>query len=997
SITQCWILINTCRTFGSGVVQPFNDSVFYVRSNCPFTLTHFTHNRVECDITTRRGDNGLLVQVEIIINKVRTVLQNGSIQVERKSVSLPYDHTYQHIFHYGIYTKLRSSLLPLSVTWHNVPGGIDTLWVELEQELSTDMTGLCGKHNGTGNQKVVMESVLADDTCQTRDPTSVGSPECGTFFSHTLECLQARVRQYLDLCEKNIYKYEMSKGVTCSFFKEIVQQCENTSRVWDIWRSVTKCDKPDCPGDLIYVEQGPAFVPSCTNPNPRFSNQDYISTCVCPEGKVLNDQADGFHCVSVSSCPCVFAGKSYSTGDMRSTKCQSCKCDSGKWRCSENICPARCVIEGQHVTTFDGKEYVLPGKCTYVALQGFNWTIKIEFSEKAPSLKTVAFLLFQVQADFEDNVLVFWQSSMYIHFHTSLGMKIEVQMSPEIQLYITPPANHTGMISGLCGNNNNDTTDDFTTTSGIIENSAQPFAQSWSVGDCAVDIPDTCINKDNEIFADEKCSVLNNPDGIFAECHGHIPTDYYHRACILRTCNCGSSLQQCLCVALSSYAKACASLGVVVGDWRKATNCTVTCQKNQEFTYDTQACNHTCRSLSGPDPRCGVDDAPVEGCGCPEGTHLNQGNICTRKADCVCHYYGGTVPPGSVIIFFLVDFQSDRSICNSGCYCPEGQYEDHRGNCVTRDNCTCVYSGKVFSPGQHVKTNCKTCTCGQGQWHCKDEPCPGKCQVYGNGHYQTFDSKWYRFDGHCQYTLVEDGCENRNGTFSVRVESVPCCDEALTCSRAIILDLQGEVTLTLSDMNVTRQNHVGWTLQEDPLYSIHTVGLYIIISVPSRGITLIWDKHTRITIELHEGWRNLVCGLCGNFDSNEMNDLKISGSAVASSPMAFGNSWKAATPPCSDVTTEIFPCERNSYCSAWAQRRCMIIRGDTFKACHFKVDPEPYYHACVQESCSCEFEGKFLGFCTAVAAYAEACSDQDVCVNWRTPDLCRKLRYYFPH
>lgn len=32
-----------------------------------------------------------------------------------------------------------------------------------------------------------------------------------------------------------------------------------------------------------------------------------------------------------------------------------------------------------------------------------------------------------------------------------------------------------------------------------------------------------------EIFADEKCSVLNNPDGIFAECHGHIPTDYYHR------------------------------------------------------------------------------------------------------------------------------------------------------------------------------------------------------------------------------------------------------------------------------------------------------------------------------------------------------------------------------------------------------------------------------------------------------------------------------------
>lgn len=58
---------------------------------------------------------------------------------------------------------------------------------------------------------------------------------------------------------------------------------------------------------------------------------------------------------------------------------------------------------------------------------------------------------------------------------------------------------------------------------------------------------------------------------------------------------------------------------------------------------------------------------------------------------------------------------------------------------------------------------------------------------------------------------------------------------------------------------------------------------------------------------------------------------------VVSSPLAFGNSWKAATPPCSDVTTEIFPCERNSYCSAWAMRRCLIIRGDTFKDCHLKV------------------------------------------------------------
>ncbi|XP_042367602.1 mucin-19-like [Plectropomus leopardus] len=1050
SVTTTDIQKYTCRTFGSGVIQPFNGSSFYVRSNCPFSLTRFIHNRVESDITARRGDNGLLIEVEIIINKVRTVVKNGSILVEKKSVSLPYDHTYQHIFQFGIYTKLRSSLLPLSVTWHSIPGGIDTVWVEIEQELSIDMTGLCGKHNVTGNkQQLITESVLAEDTCQTKDPVSVTNLDCRLFFSYTLDCLPAKTLHYIQLCEENIYSYESSKYIGCAFFKEVVQQCGNNSYIWRLWRGLTRCEEPSCPGDLDYVEQGVAFVPSCSSPNPTFSSQELTSSCVCRKGTVLNDRADGFQCVSVSNCPCVFAGRTYSTGDIRSTKCQSCMCDSGTWRCSENSCPTRCLIEGQFVTTFDGKQFAIPGKCTYVASQGLGWMIIIKFSEEAPSLDTVILQLSQdlketyvfsnnmikfegeeiTEIHQSDHALVFWQSSMYVRVHTSFGMVLQVQMSPEIQLYINPPTNYTGMISGLCGNNNNDTTDDFTSSSGIIENSAQPFAQSWSLGTCAMNIPTTCINTDYEIFADEKCSVLNDPTGVFAQCHGHISTDHYHTACIQRTCNCHRSPQQCLCAALGSYAKACASLGVVIGDWRTATNCTLKCQKNQEFSYNMQACNHTCRSLSGPDPRCGLGDDPVEGCGCPEGTHLNQGHTCTPKAECPCHYYGGTTSTGIVFIdgrkcfcnygklqcsqncvctdgkdcVFCLENPVNTAwktcdslskpmsagvTCESGCYCPHDQYEDHRGNCVSLDNCTCVYSGKVYSAGQHVKTNCKTCVCGQGQWHCKDEPCPGKCQVYGNGHYQTFDTKWYRFDGQCQYTLVQDDCGRRNGTFSVRVESVPCCDEALTCSRSIILDLQGEVTLTLSDMKVTRRYHEGWTLKEDSLYSIHTVGLYIIISVPNRGITLIWDKHTRITIELHSHWRSRVCGLCGNFDSNEMNDLQISGSAVVSSPLAFGNSWKSATPPCSDVTTEIFPCERNSYCSAWAKRRCMIITGDTFRDCHLKVDPEPYYHACVQESCSCEFEGKFLGFCTAVAAYAEACSDQDACIKWRTPDLC---------
>uniref|UniRef100_A0A3Q3W8H4 VWFD domain-containing protein n=1 Tax=Mola mola TaxID=94237 RepID=A0A3Q3W8H4_MOLML len=722
-------------------------SHFSVRSNCPFTLTRLTHNGVECEVTIRWGDSGLLVHVEIIINKIQTVLRNGNILVETKSVSLPYNHTYQHIFQYGIYTKLRSSLLAMyhlaSCTQRNRHSVEGTL---------TDFIKMCY------------------------------NTACRLFFFYTLDCLQSRMHHYIQLSDENMCSYEMNEYIRCAFFKEVVQLCKNNRYVWNIWRSVAPCEKPTCPGDLLYLEQGTAFPPSCSNPNPRPSTKEHISSCACPAGKhckVLNDCEDSFHCVGKSSCPCIFASKNYLAGDIRSTNCHTCLCDSGKWRCSKNFCPARCLIEGQFLTTIDGKQYMVPGKCKYVASQG-NFSSLPRHSQITCFQEVYTFSHRMVKVG-EEIVIrwFFWESSMYVQVHTSFGLKIQVLMSPEIKLYISPPSKHTSIISGLCGNSNNDTMDDFTTSSGIIESSAQTFALSWSL--CNTNTTSMCIFA--EIFADEKCSVLNNPTGIFAMCHGHNPTDHYHTVIFTRC------LQQCECVALGSYAKACANLDVVVGDWKTATNCI-------KLSYSMQACNQKCRFLFGPDPRRGPDNAPVEGCGCLEGTHLNQGYTCTPKAERVCHYNG--CRNGKVCVHcaaFPVNTAKKTCdslskpmgvsmTCDSGCYCPH----DHLGNCVSLENCTCVYNWKVFSAGQSVKTNCETCICGWGQWQCKDEPCSGKCEVYGNGHYQTFDSKWYHFDGHFQYTLVEDTCGNRNGTFCIRVESIPCCDEA--CSRSIVLDLQ---------------------------------------------------------------------------------------------------------------------------------------------------------------------------------------------------------------
>lgn len=50
----------------------------------------------------------------------------------------------------------------------------------------------------------------------------------------------------------------------------------------------------------------------------------------------------------------------------------------------------------------------------------------------------------------------------------------------------------------------------------------------------------------------------------------------------------------------------------------------------------------------------------------------------------------------------------------------------------------------------------------------------------------------------------------------------------------------------------------------------------------------------------------------------------------------------------------------------------------------------PYYEACVQDTCACDTGGDCECLCDAVAAYAKACMDKGVCVDWRSPDFCRE-------
>ncbi|XP_075692873.1 mucin-5B-like [Rhinoderma darwinii] len=278
-----------------------------------------------------------------------------------------------------------------------------------------------------------------------------------------------------------------------------------------------------------------------------------------------------------------------------------------------------------------------------------------------------------------------------------------------------------------------------------------------------------------------------------------------------------------------------------------------------------------------------------------------------------------------------------------------------------------------------------TGVCRNRTWVCDNKAENGKCTVYGEGHYITFDNKRYTINGDCGYTLVQDYCDFDHlwkGTFKVISENIPCGTTGTSCSKAIIVYL-GAHKLILADEDLRVEER---SSKVEITYKTRRMGLFLIIETKI-GLVLVWDRKTTIYIYLSTNFKGKVCGLCGNFDDNSKNDFTTRSQCVVEDVKQFRDSWKFS-PYCPEVYMSRDPCVANPYRIAWAQKLCNIILSRVFASCHSEVDPEKYYEACIKDTCACDMGGDCDCYCTAVSAYAQACSEACVCIEWRSPTIC---------
>ncbi|XP_032497128.1 mucin-5B [Phocoena sinus] len=1083
-----------CSTWGDSHYKTFDGDVFRFPGLCNYVFSvHCGATYEDFNLQLRRGLVGSRPTVTHITLKTQGLVlevSNGSILVNGRREALPYSRAGLLVEESSAYVKINVRLM-LTFTWN----GEDSALLELDPRYANQTCGLCGDFNGlpainefyAHNARLTPLQFgnlqkLDGPTEQCQDPLPSPADNCtdeegicrhtllGPAFAQCHRLVDAEV--YVATCTQDLCR---CPTCPCATFAEYSRQCAHAGGQPQSWRGPDLCPQT-CPLNMQYQECGSACTDTCSNPERSQLCEDHcVDGCFCPQGTVMDDVTHS-GCLPLRQCPCMHGGRPYAPGASFTTSCSSCTCSGGLWQCQDLPCPGTCSVQGgSHISTYDEKLYDVHGDCSYVLTKicaGNALTVLAELrkcglTDNENCLRTVMLWLdggdttIQIQANggvFVNsiytqlpaavaNATVSRPSSFFILVHTGLGLQLQVQLVPLMQVFLRLDPSYRGRMCGLCGNFNQNQADDFRTISGVVEGTAAAFANSWKTQAACPNVKnsleDPCsLSVENENYARRWCSVLTDPAGAFSSCHSVISPGPFHSNCMFDTCNREKS-EDCMCAALSSYVWACAARGVLLSGWRDGVcnKYMSSCPKTQSYAYVVDSCQPTCRSLSQADVTCHVAFVPVDGCTCPSGTFLDDTGGCVPAEACPCYSHGSVLAPGEVLhdngvvcscvsgklsclgaveqstgcvapMLFLdcsnasadtqgaecvrschvLDVDCFSTRCVSGCVCPAGLLADGSGGCVAEEDCPCLHNEAAYKPGETIRVDCNTCTCRGRRWECSHRPCLGTCVAYGDGHFITFDGERYSFEGSCEYTLAQDYCAGNdasNGSFRIVTENVPCGTTGVTCSKAIKIFLENyELILHEGSHKVVQRGPGG-----DLPYKIRYMGIYLAVETRS-GMVVSWDQKTSVFIRLHQEYKGRVCGLCGNFDDNALNDFTTRSQSVVGDVLEFGNSWKFS-PSCPDAQAPKDPCTANPYRKSWAQKQCSIINAVPFSACHSQVDSTRYYEACVSDACACDSGGDRECFCTAVAAYAQACREAGVCTSWRTPDICPLFCDYY--
>ncbi|WAR09836.1 SSPO-like protein [Mya arenaria] len=930
------------------------------------------------------------------------------------------------------YIVVRSSI-GFQIRWDTY----EMVFVTVTDVLLGKTKGLCGTYDGdqtndftTDSGNVVTEAPafvttwkrsFAGETCADVPQTgcTAATPQVVATATSTCEALMEADFEichhavppaaYISACKEDCCA-SSGQDCLCSSFEAYSRACLEHNIRLD-WRSDNRCPV-QCPGNQIHKECGSMCQKTCQSPSSACEDHSCIDGCFCPDGMVLlNDQ-----CVLKSACPCMQNGKEYQSGEQVPKECNN-TCMEGAWQCTNKRCDATCSAIGDpHYMTFDGKRYDFMGVCSYymVHVPGtFDIivdNIKCGHGGEYSCTKSVSIDIgghhikmdhnHQLFVDgveitktpYENNgIKVFMVSSLFMKAELSNG--ITILWDGRTRAYITAPPSFVNKTQGLCGTYDFNQRNDFKTKEGDIETMPSAFGNRWkTVPTCkdagpVVNPCDTNVNRKNQ--SAQYCEYLRSD--VFQACANVVDVDSFYHDCMFDVCSCTENVKDCLCPILGEYAAQCAAAGVEI-HWRTAIpECHLPCDGGQEYQVCPNECTRTCSNIAN-------DQSCVQSSVCAEGTCVSARWACAAKPTKTEIHTTSICPPNQEFSSCIsscpmtCENMHDSISCNTttcveGCICQPG-YVKEGNDCVLKADCPCYHGSKAYKEGEN--------TCRSRMWVCEQKDCPAVCSAYGDSHYTTFDGRSYEFQGSCDYVFAKSS-ETSPVKFEITTENIPCGTTGVTCTKSISFSIGEQGTANFYRIQLVKGKPV--IADPDSPFTVKEVGNFIIITTP-QGITLEWDKGTRLYLKLSTEHKGQVVGLCGNFNGNQRDDFSTpQGGPPASKATTFADSWKLHG-YCANSKEITDTCAANKDRGPWAQQQCSVLSSKLFEACHPVVSYQEYIDRCVFDACACDTGGDCDCLCTAVAAYAHQCSMSGVTIKWRTeefcPIMCENCKTYNP-